>query len=272
MRISPCLLAPILCAALLAEAPAQEPAQEPAPPSSESPARPADQGQALPDPVYVRRFSAGVSLTVLPRNPLIVGNETIVTQSPAVQSVYRSQTNTPLTGYGVSAQLALTDRFALHSNLFVRKVLYIFNSDIHTGVDNPATIIDERRYHAEEEDSRARYYDLPVMVRFYGKSRYDPGPRWFVQGGAAIRRVDRVKSSLKITDGTVTNCCIETPIPPANRTVRGLVAGAGFQVTDPLGIRLVPEFRYTRWSRDTFNNIVTRTRRHQLEIVFSFTF
>jgi hypothetical protein len=61
-------------------------------------------------------------------------------------------------------------------------------------------------------------------------------------------------------------------VTPANSQVRGAVAGFGAQFIDPLGIRVVPEVRYTRWFAEPFNQFTTRTKRHQIEIIFSLTF
>lgn len=250
--------------------------QDPSPPSTQQPAPPAERqapAQEEREPVWVRRFSAGVTLGVLARAPLPEGDLQTVTAVPAVESVYSTRSTSPRAGYGITAQLALTERFAVATNVLVRRVNYLFNTDIHTGVDNPNTIVDDRRYHAEKEDTRARYIDVPLLVRYYFKDRHDPGPRVFVQGGGVLRKVSRIRSSLETTDGANDPvCCNTTPVRPANQSVRGLVVGFGVQANDPVGVRLVPEVRYTRWTADTFNNITTSSQRHQIEIIFSFTF
>ena len=48
--------------------------------------------------------------------------------------------------------------------------------------------------------------------------------------------------------------------------------GIGGQFIDPIGIRLVPEVRYTRWFAEPFNKFTTATKRYQIEIGLSLTF
>jgi hypothetical protein len=189
-----------------------------------------------------------------------------------VEALYRTTTASKLLVYGGGVQLALTERFAVHASLLLRRVGYTSVEDIHEGVDNPLTVADERRYRAREETTRARYLDLPVMVRFYGKGRHTPGTRWFVQGGGALRKVRSIGSSVKTTTGADVFCCDTTPVAPANRTVRGFVAGAGIQAIDPIGVRLVPEFRFTRWTADPFTGRTLSSPRNQFEALFSFSF
>ncbi len=112
-----------------------------------------------------------------------------------------------------------------------------------------------------------------MTLRYYGKDRHDPGARWFVEAGGALRRVARVRTSITetIDDGDLT-CCKTIPATPARRTIRGVVAGFGVQVIDPVGIRVVPQVRFTRWGADTFSSFSTRTQRNQLEAMVSLTF
>jgi hypothetical protein len=266
-----------LSAALLATAaPAFLSAQAPAnqAPASQAPATPtsANQQQPVQEKAYVRRISASISAGAVFR-PLIRGTEERVnTSNPAVEALYRTTNESKLLGYGGGVQLALTDRFAVHATFLLRRVGYVMLDDIHEGVDNPTTIADERRYRAREETTRARYLDIPLLVRYYGKSRFDPGTRWFLQGGGALRKVRSVGSSIKTTTGSETFCCDTTAITPSHRTVRGFVVGAGLQAIDPVGIRLVPEFRFTRWTNDPFTGRTLSTPRNQYEFLFSFSF
>jgi hypothetical protein len=50
------------------------------------------------------------------------------------------------------------------------------------------------------------------------------------------------------------------------------VAGFGVQANDDIGIRVVPQVRYTRWLAEPFNRFSTSTGRDQIEAMFSLTF
>ena len=111
------------------------------------------------------------------------------------------------------------------------------------------------------------------MVRFYSKGRHDPGTRWFAEGGGAWRKVDQIRSSSSFTDASsVLTCCTTTPTSPAHSSVFGIVAGAGVQLTDAFGIKVVPEVRYTRWMSPVFSAFTTNTQQNEVAAGFSLTF
>jgi hypothetical protein len=230
------------------------------------------QSQEKPE-AFVRRFSAGATLTVLGLSLVPAGSKDIVTTTPPVDALYTTTGASQRIGYGATVQAMITGHFGLDVSLFARRIGYKLNTDIYTGVDDPNTVQDERIHTVLNEDTRAHIYDLPVVVRYYVKERHTPGPRFFVEGGGALRRISNLRSSRDITDNSGTyTCCTFTPAVPARRTVRGLVVGAGVQLNDPIGIRVVPEVRYTRWVGQTFSSPGVDTRRDQVEGMLSLTF
>jgi hypothetical protein len=228
----------------------------------------------LKEPAYVRRFSAGATLSVLGLNPMRKNDVNVVTQTPPVDGLYTTEGVSRRVGFGLTIQGAVTERVAVNAGLFLRpNIGYKMTSDIYEGTDNPNTIADERKHILRHEETRFRYYDLPVTLRYYGKDRHDPGPRWFVEAGGALRRVARIRSSADETiNSGDTSCCNTTPTSPARRTIRGVVAGFGVQAIDPVGVRVVPQVRYTRWGADTFSSYSTVTQRNQVEGMISLTF
>jgi hypothetical protein len=222
---------------------------------------------------FVRRFSAGATLSVLGLSLVPSATKEIVTTTPAVDSTYTTTGASQRIGFGAMVQGMITGHFGVNVSLTTHRVGYILNTDIYTGVDDPNTVQDDRIHTVLNEDTRARLYDLPVTVRYYGKDRHTPGPRWFVEGGGSLRRISNLRSSRDITDNSGTyTCCTFTPAVPSSRTVRGLVVGAGVQLIDPIGIRVVPEVRYTRWLGQTFSSPGVGTRRDQVEAMLSLTF
>jgi hypothetical protein len=222
---------------------------------------------------YVRRFSAGATLSVVGTKLVEDGSGQIISDSPVATSTYSTTGTSRRAGYGLVVQLALTERFAVAASMFRRSTGYQMTTDTTAGTDNPNTPADERTRTVVNEDTRARLFDIPVTVRYYAKDRHDPGPRWFVQGGGAIRRVSHIKTSISTTvnDGNPV-CCDTTPASPAGRSIYGAVAGIGVQVIEPVGIRIVPEFRFTRWFGRTFHSFSTFSNRNQLEGMVSLTF
>jgi hypothetical protein len=260
----------ILCAQDTAPPPAQTPA----------PAQPAKAAKTPPpviekEPVYVRRFSLGATLSVLGFTS-IENNKglNVVTETPAVDALYVTTDASQRIGYGVTAQLAVSQRWAVSASWLFRRIGYKMESDIYTGTDNPNTTADERTHTVIHEDTRARIYDIPVVLRFYNKARTDEGPRWFVEAGGVRRLVSHIRTSTDTTINDGDNVCCDTshPATPAHRSLTGLVGGVGFQVIDPVGVRIVPEVRYTRWLGRTFDIHSTLTRLNQVEAMVSLTF
>ena len=232
--------------------------------------------KAAKEEAYVRRISAGVTLSVLGLSTVQGGSSQNVTTSPPVDAVYIATRATGMSqwiGYGPTVQAAVTDHFAVNAGVFLRRMGYILNSDVYTGVDNANTSKDERTHTVSYEHTQAKLLDFPVAVRYYTKSRHAPGPRGFLELGGVLRRVSGVRSSTDTTvDSGTMSCCDTTPATPAHRALKGFVGGFGLQFIDPFGIRVVPEVRYTRWMGETFSGFSTATRRNQLEIMISLSF
>ena len=257
MRTKFCLAA-VLLSATAVYAQAQTPAAAP---------------RELRPRAYVRRFSLGATLSVVGLSLMKPGGANPVTTIPPVDSLYTSVDSSKRLGFGLTAQVAVTERFAVSLGVLKRHVGYKRNGDIYTGIDNPNTPQDDRNHIVEDEDTRAMLIDIPVTVRYYSTDRHSPGPRWFIEGGGVRRDVSRISTAISSTlnDGAL-QCCNNTPAVPARRSVIGLVAGAGVQLIDQFGIRVVPQVRFTRWRAQTFDIPSAASRVNQLEGMISLTF
>ena len=173
---------------------------------------------------------------------------------------------------GVSAQLALTERVAVAVNALVRKAEYNTSREDLAGVDNPNTPEDDRTLSTIDDWGRLRYLDVPVLARVYGKRRHQSGDRWFVEFGPSLRTVRKVKNTITTTVGEADPVKADGPAAAFRRNVAGATAGFGLQFIDPVGVRVVPEVRYTRWLGSSINNPGIHSNRHQLEVMFSLTF
>ena len=261
MQTKVCLACALLSGVALFAQTQNPPAAQPVPP------------QALKPHTYVRRISAGATLSVLALKVVPTSSLRTITTSPVADNLYGTIGILHRVGWGGQVQAAITERLAVNAGLLVRRTGYMMNSDIFEGVDNPNTTIDDRKHTISNEDTRAKFFDFPVVLRFYTKGRHTAGPRWFLEGGAAIRRVSNIKTSIDTTVGSdATVCCDTTPATPARPTIRGFVGGFGVQVIDPVGVRIVPQVRYTRWVGRTFDAHSTYTLNNQVEAMVSLTF
>ena len=229
-------------------------------------------GGAVEEPVYVRRFSIGATLSVPVQNQ--IANEKVGQTVSTAPPLTVESDNTPKgrsVGYGLVAQVMLTPRFAVVVNPLIRKMQYTSFTVLYEGTDNPNTPQDERRGTNIDEDSRARLIDVPVLVRFYGKDRRDAGHRWFAELGPSMQLVRKVKSYRKTLHPNQTTSINESPISYRERGL-GATAGFGARFMDEFGVSVMPEVRYTRWFSTTFGAVSGRSRRNQIEFLVSLVF
>jgi hypothetical protein len=224
------------------------------------------------EPVYVRRFSLGGTFTVQGLGLLRGGALTTTSTDPVLETQSNTQAKAHRYGGGVAMQILLTEHVALNLGLLYRKVEYVADTAYLAGVDNPNTIIDERQITTISEWTRSTLFDLPLLVRYYKKSRYDPGGRWFVELGGTVRDVRRIRTNRETISATGVLTADNNPAQPSNIRAPGATAGIGMQFIDPVGIRVIPQVRYTRWLGSTFDSLSTRSNRNQVEFLISFTF
>jgi len=179
-------------------------------------------------------------------------------------------------GYGLTGEFRISNHWAVDVNALYRRIGYQFDQSITTtttvilnGVTSSNTSTT-----SSHEDTRARLFDFPFVVRWYTSAKRPNGPRLFAEGGGAYRFASGIRTSIDTTDAADNlTCCTNTPATPANKSSLGIVAGVGLLLIDPFGIHVVPEIRYTRWTDQTFNNMMTvTTEQNQLEAVFSLSF
>jgi len=223
---------------------------------------------------YVRRFSAGPTLSVLGLSE-IPSNTSNVTNSSTVTTMYQTKDASQRIGYGLTTQLAITDHFAVAIGGVLRRIGYQFTTTVTTSKPTVVggvvtTVTTSTNTH---EDTRTRLIDVPGVLRYYSRGRHDPGTRFFFEGGGAWRKADQIRTSIDSSDASsVLSCCTTTPATPAHSSAFGIVGGAGAQFTDAFGIKVVPEVHYTRWMSPIFSAFTTHTQQNEVAAGFSLTF
>jgi hypothetical protein len=235
------------------------------------------QAQA-PEPVelerraYVRRISFGASATIPMLHMMKAGSAAFSRTAPPLDETVDATTKFHWGGGGVMLQFAILDRLAVNVNAFFRKAEYSYTQTDVTGVDNPNTPLDDRLETDVYGWTRLRYLDIPVLARVYNKSRFRKGNRWFFEAGPNVRTVSKILTNRTTNDPDGNTTWATSPQPPYRRTVLGATAGFGGQFIDPVGVRVIPEVRYTRWHGLPIDVPATYSRRDQIEFVFSLAF
>lgn len=245
-------------------------------PQPPAPAKPkAESSQPAPfftDKPYIRRFTVGGNASFLILGLMLGGNKSETLTTPPVQIDSKNESKGTIFGGGPTVQLFLTERFAINADLQLRRPRYRLTTTWYEGVDNPNTPGDDRTVTFYTQDTRARYWDLPVLIRRYNESRYEERWKWFYEAGPVMRHVTGIRSATEKEFRGTKTCCDETPATPAHNNIFGAVAGIGLVLRDDFGIKLIPEFRYTRWFGGIFNDRAAQSRRNQYEVLFSITF
>lgn len=238
------------------------------------PAAPAEEAapERLEQKAYVRRVSLGISLNIVPMNlfPKQSLNEKLTT-NPPVENNASVDPKSNRFGIGIAAQFTLGEKYAVALAPTMRKVAFHAFIESFEGVDNSSTFLDERAKTQINEDTTARFLDLPVLLRRYNKPRHESGGRWFLETGPVMRQTSQVRTELDIVPPKGDRFKKSQPLP-FKKTSVGFSGGIGGQFIDDFGIRSIIEVRYTRWFSKPFDSIHGNTRVNQVEAILTFAF
>lgn len=219
---------------------------------------------------YIRRITLGATLTVMGLDTMKDNSTSNV--GTAIDALYSTTGVSKRLGYGITGQLAITNHISVASGFYLRKTGYTMHSDVYTGVPNPISLIDLRKHTVSDETTNARYYDIPFTVRYFVKGRQVKGPHVYLEGGGVSRRVSNISSSIDTSVGSGDVVNSKTPIKPAKQNVTGMVAGIGVHLVDPIGLRVIPSVRYTRFLDTNFNSFSTVPKKNQIEAMITIGF
>lgn len=225
-----------------------------------------------PRTAYVRRLSLGATVTVLPMNLIKLGYTQTFSTTPVLQIDRDTSSKALRIGWGATGQLALSEKTALAFGALRRRAEYNVTETTYYGEDKPGTVIDDRKTSMIQEWTRVAFWDFPFVMRYYSKRRHSPGARWFLQAGGTYRTVDKLRGRLEKTSTAGAVTTDHSYQAPHKKSIMGITAGFGVHLIDPVGVRVIPEVRYTRWFGTTFDNWPPRSARNQLEVNVSLGF
>ena len=236
---------------------------------------PQEQAAKAPKP---KRFSFGIRGRDFPiREFGNMGSKTVQTTTYAPQPapkdwLFSTTTKSPFWGAGVAGEYYGGERWTITAEVMYNRVAYTQQTEVDWGVDNPATSFDEREHEFFTEDTKARLFDLPVLLHYRPVPAGSRFSKLYVSGGATVRyasKVDSFLTTISPSDITTINSQV---VKPSERVIVGGTIGIGFRVVDDFNIKTTPEIRYTRWGGSTFSNQSTISPRNQIEVGLAFTF
>jgi hypothetical protein len=248
--------------------------QQPAPQNPPPPGTSSSSSSSAPTAPSERRFSGGVTLSVLGLS-LIPGRTFTNDNTTEISTQYQTTGQSQRIGYGLTVQARVKGRFYFDISGMVHRIAYAETTTVSTVTEQ---FLNGSPYFtttttASQENTHAHLIDIPFLVRYYGVGKHPGSPRWFLEAGGTYRFINDIRTSSNSTDDSgVVTCCTTTPTVPKNHNAIGGTVGAGIQFTDEFGIHVVPEFRYTRFFEPIFENLSTITRANQIEADISITF
>jgi len=265
-----------VCALLVFMAPALH-GQAPAPAEQKPPTTPpaAQEAERQP-PARQERWAYGFRVRAFPFRSLSGLNNrrllaTVTAAKTAYDWSYQTTSRSSTLGAGPALEVRLGGRTTATAELIFSHLRYEKATDTYWGVDDPASGHDERSHSNITEKTRARLWDLPLMLHYRGLRSSGALSRLWVAGGVVGRNVSSIRTNneIKNADGSSTSNRIETQ--PARRNLLGAAVGVGFRFIDDFNIKVTPEVRYTRWSGAIFSLDSTRSPKNQLEVGIGFT-
>ncbi|HVP47130.1 MAG TPA: hypothetical protein VMT32_11125 [Bryobacteraceae bacterium] len=215
-----------------------------------------------PEPLGWRRFSFGGRLNGLPFNVLNNKDVNLTPANSTASYAYHTTNSYLQIEFGPSLEFRVTRSFALSAEFLYHRLSYNMTDTI-TADGNVTTV---------SEQTSARLWDAPVMVRWRGLAETGFLSHLYFAGGGELRNASHIRTNNLTTlpDGATSSDNIATV--PSKRDLMGAVVGVGMRFVDDFGIKLTPEMRFTRWMGETFDNESTRSRRDELVIGIALTF
>ncbi len=223
-----------------------------------------------------RRWSIGFRVRTLPvRSFSVMDNGHAMNTTTIAKTVYDTNYNTTsksfILGGGLAFEAPLSQHLVLSAEVIFNRLRYQKTTDTYWGTDDPTTSNDERSHKNVTEDTKARLFDVPLLLHYGNLRPSGWASHLYLSAGATARNASSVRTTDNITnaDGTAANDQIRALI--ARRTLIGATVGVGFRFIDEFNIKVTPEVRYTRWNGATFNQDSTQSPRNQLEVGIGFT-
>lgn len=248
---------------------------QPTPPPSTSTTQ--DNTPGSDQTVTPPRISFGVRVEYFPERLFQTQYVQTASTNPILNSAYFGTSAGAKYTLGLTGEYLLTKRVSVGLDFFYHQEEYTQLDQIKSGLQDPNSSYDNRPLTSITQDTRADYWDVPVVARYYLlRSKAPRGLGWisqtFLIGGGAYRHVSNIRTgtSTSLPDGSTSYN--EIPVAPNHNNLLGLVGGVGYKLFEYGKFKAMGEARYTRWFGYTFQGPSYESQKNQLEIGLSFTY
>jgi hypothetical protein len=219
-----------------------------------------------------RRFNFGARADFIALKQFDTQTQTGSTTQPIADYTYSGSSTSSHYAGGPVFEMRLRKHIWLGAELSFHHASYAQVTDIRTGLADPNLGTDNRPLTILTDNTTANYWDIPILVRFRGLRESGRLKRFYPLVGGTYRHVGRVRTGNDTVNADGSTDYNEIPDVPVHRNLFGFTAGIGFRLVDELGIKVVPEIRFTRWFSDTFNGLSYTSSPNQAQAGIGITF
>lgn len=219
-----------------------------------------------------RKFNFGVRADFIALKQFDTTTTTASTTKPIADYTYTGSSTSSHYSGGPVFEMRLTKHIWVGAELAFHHVSYAQVTDIRTGKADPNAGTDNRPLTILTDNSTVNYWDIPMLVRYRGLRQSGRFRRFYPIGGATYRHVGRVRTGNDTVNADGSTAYDETPDVPKKSNLFGLTVGIGYRLVDELGVKVVPEIRFTRWLDHSFQGLAYTSSPNQAQAGIGITF
>lgn len=232
--------------------------------------RPASEIEIEP---FHKRFSFGIRAGGLITNLISSRSvtESTTATDPATSTTTYSNSAARRYTLGPCLHFRVTDRLGLNLDFLYKRAGYDSGAIAQTQELNEDTDLPDL-LSAKYERTRADFWEVPILARYYRKASEEGGARIYLTGGLNFRAISGIKTFRETINADGLSDTDSTPAVAQRKDTQGGVAGVGIQFRDEVGLKIEFEIRYTRWLRKTLELGPTSSGLNQAEGFLALTF
>jgi len=209
----------------------------------------------------IRRLSLGIRIESFPLRSF--RTNTVQTAADHPYSIYFGSCASRKAAVGPAVEYRFWKRISLGVEFHVHEVRYTQITQIEP---------DSKKVTKIYMNTRANYWEFPVLARYYGLRPTGLWAKAYVSGGLEYRYVGQIRSAKEVAYPDGSGDYSEAPVKPSWRNQPGIVIGIGLRLIDDFHIKLTPELRYIGWVGHTFHGTGYHSQTNQGEFGIGLSF
>ena len=194
-----------------------------------------------------RKFNFGARADFIPLKQFDTSTQTASTVKPIADYTYTGSSSSSHYAGGPVFEMRVTKHIWVGAELSFHHASYAQVTDIRTGKADPNAGTDNRPLTILTDNSTANYWDVPMLVRFHNLRESGKFKRIYPLVGGTYRHIGRVRTGNDTVNADSSTLYNEIPDVPNRTNLFGITGGIGFRLVDELGVKIIPEIRFTRW-------------------------